>query len=103
MDASNLATARVLIEAGAKVYRYPKMSHLKVMICDDWATMGSANLDTLSMYINNELNIAFSGEENVDELIDAIFKVDFKKSRRIALSETQSARTTLAEILADQL
>ena len=60
MDVGNLATARVLIAGGAKFYRYPKMAHLKVMVCDDWATVGSANLDTLSMRINRELNIAFS-------------------------------------------
>ena len=60
MDASNLAAARRLIQAGARVFRYPGMTHPKVMICDDWATMGSANLDTLSLKINRELNIAFA-------------------------------------------
>ncbi|RYD41658.1 MAG: phosphatidylserine/phosphatidylglycerophosphate/cardiolipin synthase family protein, partial [Verrucomicrobiaceae bacterium] len=40
MDAGNLSTASDLIQAGAKVYRYPGMTHMKVMVCDDWACMG---------------------------------------------------------------
>ncbi len=69
MDAGNIATARVLMEEGAKFYRYPKMAHLKVMVCDDWATVGSANLDILSMRINTELNIAFSDKTEVERLV----------------------------------
>lgn len=103
MDAGNLATARVLIEAGAKIYRYPRMTHMKVMICDGWATMGSANLDTLSMRINRELNIAFSDETEVENLVRLIFRPDIAASRRIQIEETKGARSAIAEIIADQL
>jgi cardiolipin synthase len=103
MDASNLATARTLIEAGAKVYRYPRMTHLKVMVCDGWATMGSANLDTLSMKINRELNIAFSDKTEVGKLVGLIFRPDIAASKRIRIEETKGARSVVAEIIADQL
>ena len=103
MDDGNLATARELIRAGAKVYRYPRMTHMKVMVCDDWSTAGSANLDTLSMRINRELNIAFSDKAETERLVETVFRPDFARSRRIRLSETKSARADLAEILADQL
>jgi cardiolipin synthase A/B len=103
MDVGNLATANVLIRAGARVYMYPRMTHLKVMICDDWATVGSANLDTLSMRINRELNLAFSQAAAVDQLDQAIFRPDFRQSRRVSLKETQSAGSILAEVIADQL
>jgi cardiolipin synthase len=103
MDAGNLATARVLIWAGAKVYRYPRMTHMKVMVCDDWATAGSANLDTLSMRINRELNIAFSNKAEVERLVAAVFTPDIARSRRIRIEETKDTKTDLAEILADQL
>jgi cardiolipin synthase len=103
MDAGNLATARVLIWAGAKVYRYPRMTHLKAMVCDDWATTGSANLDTLSMRINRELNIAFSDKAEVERLIAAVFTPDIARSRRILIEETKDTKTDLAEIIADQL
>ncbi len=103
MDIGNLATARVLIQEGAKLYRYPRMAHLKVMVCDDWATVGSANLDTLSMRINTELNIAFSDKAEVERLVSKLFRPDFARSRRMKLEDTESATAPLAEIIADQL
>lgn len=103
MDYGNLATANGLIRAGAKVYRYPKMTHMKVLICDDWASVGSANLDTLSMRINRELNLSFSDPTAVKSLEEAVFKKDFSISQRIRLKETESATSGLAEALADQL
>lgn len=103
MDSGNLATARELIRAGAKVYRYPRMTHMKAMVCDDWSTAGSANLDTLSMRINRELNIAFSDKAETERLVNTVFRPDFARSRRIMLRETKAARADLAEIIADQL
>ncbi|MEO0017080.1 MAG: hypothetical protein RLZZ522_363 [Verrucomicrobiota bacterium] len=103
MDAGNLATAAELIRAGAKVFQYPKMTHLKVMICDDWATVGSANFDTLSMRINRELNLAFAHGDAVEELEKAVFLPDFRRSRRVRIAETEGAVNGLAEALADQL
>jgi cardiolipin synthase len=103
MDAGNFATANGLIRAGAKVFRYPRMTHMKVMICDDWASVGSANLDTLSMRINRELNLAFSHADEVRKLADTVLAPDFQKSRRLRLSETKSATAGIAEAIADQL
>ncbi|MFD2255679.1 phosphatidylserine/phosphatidylglycerophosphate/cardiolipin synthase family protein [Luteolibacter algae] len=103
MDAGNLATARTLIEAGARLYRYPRMTHMKVMVCDGWATMGSANLDVLSMRINRELNIAFSDEAEVEKLVRTVFNPDFARSRRIRLKDTESQTSGFAEAVADQL
>lgn len=107
MDAGNLATARGLIRAGAKVFRYPRMTHMKVMLCDDWACVGSANLDTLSLRINRELNIAFSQAEAVRSLESAVFLPDFSRCRRMSLEETSPDNPTpggaLAEALARQL
>ncbi len=103
MDAGNLATANGIIRAGGKVFEYPKMTHLKAMICDDWAIVGSANLDTLSMRINRELNLAFSHRPSVMKLEQAVFLPDFKNSRRIHISETEGFSNRIAELIADQL
>ena len=103
MDSGNLATANGLIRAGAKVFQYPKMTHMKVMICDDWGCVGSANFDTLSMRINRELNLAFSHKASVAELEKKVFQPDFKRSRKIRLTETKSAADGFAETIADQL
>ena len=103
MDAGNLGTARGLIEAGAKVYRYPKMTHMKVIICDGWAQAGSANLDILSMRINRELNLAFSDPATIRELERKVFQPDFRRSRLIRHEETTVPVAPIAEAVADQL
>ena len=103
MDAGNLGTARAVIEAGGKVFRYPRMTHMKVMIADGWGCIGSANLDILSMRINRELNLAFSDPAVVRDLEAQVFLPDFRASKRIRLEETSSPVAPLAEAIADQL
>ncbi len=103
MDAGNLSTARGLIKAGAEVYIYPRMTHLKAMICDDWAVIGSANFDTLSMRLNRELNLSFSDPKTIRELEKAVFLPDFRRSKKIKLEDTNSIANDLAETVADQL
>lgn len=103
MDAGNLATANSLIRAGVKVYQFPRMTHMKVMLCDDWGSVGSANLDTLSMRINRELNLAFSDGAAVRDLEKKVFQPDFRRSRRIDLAETEHIANSFAETIADQL
>jgi len=103
MDAGNLATSRDLIRAGAKIYRYPRMTHMKVIICDGWAHVGSANLDTLSLRLNRELNLAFSDPKAIRSLESAVFNPDFRASKPIRLEETNSPGGPLAETIADQL
>lgn len=103
MDAGNLSTANGLMQAGAKVYVYPKMTHLKAIICDDWASIGSANFDTLSLRINRELNLVFTDRNTIQKLESTVFLPDFQKSRRLHPRETKNLTSTLAETLADQL
>lgn len=103
MGGGNMATANGLIQAGAKVFIYPKMTHMKIMVCDDWVCFGSANLDTLSLRINRELNLAFFHHATVKELEETVFQPDFSRSRRIRLAETAALANGLAETIADQL
>ena len=103
MNAANLATANGLLKAGARVFKYPQMSHAKVMICDAWACVGSANLDTLSLRINRELNLAFATPAAVQECANRVFVTDFRRSRRIRLEDTQAFVNRLAGGIADQL
>lgn len=103
MDTGNLSTARAIIQAGGKVYRYPKMTHLKAMICDEWACVGSANLDMLSMRINRELNLAFTDTETINRLEQSVFLPDLGKSNKISLEQTEGIINQLSETIADQL
>lgn len=103
MAANNLASARQIMLAGGKVFHYHKMTHVKAMICDDWATVGSANLDTLSMCINRELNLSFFHSPSVMELEQAVFLPDFRRSKRIRMADTKGLVNGIAETIADQL
>jgi cardiolipin synthase A/B len=103
MDIANEAFADEVVRAGGKAYAYPGMTHLKVMICDNWACVGSANLDTLSMRINRELNLAFRDPAMVQALADAVFHPDFKVSKRQRTPKETSPVKAVAEAVADQL
>jgi cardiolipin synthase len=67
-----------LLDAGVTVVRHPGMAHAKIYRFDDRLLIGSCNLDDLSLYRNDELDLAFEGaavpalaEPVFDELIAA--------------------------------
>lgn len=103
MDAGNVVTARYLIQAGAKVYHFPGMTHLKALVCDGWATVGSANLDTISLRINRELNLAYSDPKLVQGLVEKVFVPDLAASKLLTLEDTKLFLGPLIESIADQL
>lgn len=103
MDAGNIVTARHLLQSGVKVYHFPGMTHLKALVCDGWATVGSANLDTISMRINRELNLAYSDPKLVQELVEQVFEPDLKASKLLTLEDTKLFLGPLIESIADQL
>ncbi len=103
MDLNNREFADQLVKAGGKAYAYPRMTHMKVMICDDWACVGSANLDTLSMRINRELNITVSTPSEITRLVNQIFLPDFQASQRHTIAAGSSPAAPIAEAVADQL
>lgn len=81
-DKVNLKVANYLIENGVEVYLYPKMTHVKAAVYDNWACVGSANFNRLSMFKNKEVNIAFYDKNAVDELIERLFVPDLENSKR---------------------
>ncbi len=57
---------RALMAAGAQVMLYPRMLHAKAIIVDqDIAWCGSANLDARSLFLNFELNTAFYDAQSI--------------------------------------
>ncbi|MEI7612680.1 MAG: phospholipase D-like domain-containing protein [Betaproteobacteria bacterium] len=51
---------RELVSAGGRVWLHPKMIHAKAMVIDDeLALSGSANIDGRSLYLNYEMMVAF--------------------------------------------
>ena len=74
-----------MLKAGIEVYEYqPRMEHLKVAVIDHfWATVGSSNLDDMSLKYNNEMNLLVLDRQFARELDERIFDVDIPQSLRI--------------------
>lgn len=59
-----------MLAAGVQVYEYaPAFLHAKVAVVDDnWATVGSSNIDPLSLLLNLEANVIVRDEHFTGEL-----------------------------------
>jgi cardiolipin synthase A/B len=77
---SNLVIANYLREHGVRVYFYPAMTHVKALLVDGWACLGSGNLNHLSLRVNQEQNVATSDPVFAEELNRQLFQPDFARS-----------------------
>ena len=77
-------TGPSMLQVGVKIYQYTRgMMHSKVMLIDDcWASVGSANLDIRSLYLNFEMNCLIYSQQAVAELA-AAFEKDLEYSIRL--------------------
>lgn len=76
-----------LIRAGVQIYEYESRTlHAKTMTVDGvWSVMGSMNLDNRSLRLNDE-GVLLVHDRGVAAVLDSIFDVDVKSSRRIDLA-----------------
>ena len=74
-----------LFEAGVEIYEYGAgLLHAKTMTIDGiWATIGSANLDTRSFALNEELNAVLYNKDVAGQL-EKIFADDLTYARKIS-------------------
>lgn len=80
---------RNLLKYGVRIAEYEKtMLHGKVAVVDsNWATVGSSNLDALSLVLNNEANMVLVNHENeIVKLRDSILAA-FEDARPITLEQ----------------
>jgi cardiolipin synthase len=65
---------RTLLTAGVRIAEYEKtILHGKVAVVDsNWATVGSSNLDALSLVLNNEANVVLVEHPEIGALREAI-------------------------------
>ncbi|MFL5329924.1 MAG: cardiolipin synthase [Gemmataceae bacterium] len=88
-----------MLEAGVKVYYYTKgFLHSKVVMVDgQWASVGTANLDNRSLYLNFEVNCLIHTPAAVADLEEA-FLADLKDSDEMTARDLarQPLRTRLA-------
>ena len=73
-----------LLSAGVRIYEYlPRMLHAKTVVVDrHWATLGSANLDYRSFFLNYELLLAMTAPDDC-ELLSRQFSEDVSTSRPV--------------------
>ncbi len=66
----------LLLKSGIKIFRYSdKMLHAKTAVIDrSWGTVGSFNLDSLSLLFNYELNVVSNSEDFAFELQEIFLK-----------------------------
>ena len=77
---SNMVKANMMFRNGIKIYFYPKMSHVKAAIYDNWACAGTSNFDKMSLYINSEINFGIDDPDFVEDLHNKLFLKDFAVS-----------------------
>lgn len=80
---------RELNQRGIEIHEYQAaLLHAKVMCVDkSWATVGSSNLDPLSMVMNLEANLIVRDKDFAHTLADELAH-DFLQSQRISPNET---------------
>ena len=78
------ASYQMLLQAGVRIFEYlPRMLHAKTAVVDgSWATIGTANLDYRSLFLNYELNLV-SRDSTLCERLCTQFEVDLSQSREI--------------------
>ena len=88
----------LLLGFGVSIYEYrSSILHAKVMIIDDWISVGSYNLDYRSIFNNLEVSTVLSKPENI-LLIQNQFNRDLNSSQLISL-EAWKKRSRLNQYL----
>jgi len=63
-----------------RIFEYqPRFTHSKVLLCDDWATIGSSNIDRWTLRWNLEANQEIDDEAFAEE-VRAMLERDFRDS-----------------------
>ncbi len=84
---------RTLLAAGVEIFEYqPQILHAKLIVIDDVAYVGSANLDTRSLHINYELSLRLKNPQ-VAEGGRQLFAESLAHSQRIGLAEWRASQT----------
>jgi phosphatidylserine/phosphatidylglycerophosphate/cardiolipin synthase-like enzyme len=95
--------ANTMLEQGIRVYIYPGFSHVKAAIFDGWVSVGSANLDRLSLHINREINVVTSEPSAMQALMDSLFEPDFEQSRELTEPFPERWTDHIIEMFGDYL
>jgi cardiolipin synthase A/B len=74
-----------LLRSGVRIYEYhPRILHAKTLLIDDWAQVGSSNLNHRSLIHDLELDVVLKDPESVHDL-ERQFQKDMKSSKRVTI------------------
>ena len=74
-----------LLRRGMHIYEYqPRFLHAKVILCDNWVSIGSSNMDRWNLRWNLEANQEID-DETFTRQIEELFLGDFMQSQEILL------------------
>lgn len=78
-----------LLRAGVRIFEYqPRFLHLKMVLVDDWVSVGSCNFDHWNLRFNLEANLEALDPELTAAARES-FLVDFEQSCEITLADWQ--------------
>ena len=74
-----------LLRAGVKIFEYqPCFLHLKMVLIDDWVSIGSCNFDHWNLRFNLEANVE-AIDSTLTDAVQASFVEDFSQSRLVTI------------------
>lgn len=89
---------RELIDAGVKIYEYQAgVLHAKTLLIDHWATVGSSNMNSRSIFHDLEIDYVLQNQQSI-KLLENHFLNDLKQSKRICLTDIQK-RNSIIKLL----
>ena len=81
-----------LLKAGVRIFEYlPSVLHAKTLVLDDWALIGSSNLNHRSLLHDLEVDVLLSDSEPINCLAKQ-FLLDLENASEISLSSWQKHR-----------
>lgn len=72
-----------LLQHGVRIFEYqPRFIHAKLMICDDWLTLGSTNFDSWNLHWNLDANQEVRDAALLEAMVRVV-EADFALSREL--------------------
>ena len=83
-----------LLQAGVRIFEYqPQFLHTKVVLCDDWCSLGSSNFDRWELPRNLEANQEVA-DPDFAEMVQAMLEQDFANSQELHYSSWEKRSWT---------
>lgn len=78
-----------LLRAGVRIFEYqPRFLHAKVLLCDNWVSIGSSNVDRWNLRWNLEGNQEVEDTDFTEE-VQSLLQNDFMESEEFVLEQWQ--------------